>query len=70
MRQVEVVTILRDNNDVCPFCKSNLQGKPIPKEWQQDYGATHFSRIIAIYDRDKDRTVKYECPDCHKQWDR
>ncbi len=38
------------------------------------YGATStagwFDRKIAIYDRDRDRTVAYRCPDCGHQWDR
>ena len=38
------------------------------------YGATkttgQWGRQLAIYDRDKDRTVAYECPDCKQRWDR
>ena len=25
-----------------------------------------FSRIVAVYSLDEDRTVSFECPDCHK----
>lgn len=38
------------------------------------YGATRttgrFSRKIAIYDQDRDRTVGLACPDCGHQWER
>lgn len=38
------------------------------------YGATktdgHWGREMAIYDRGKDRTVAYACPDCKHQWAR
>jgi hypothetical protein len=38
------------------------------------YGATKekgaWGRAIAIYDRDKDRTVAWVCPDCKHQWER
>lgn len=61
---------LNDNIEYCPFCNTNLQGKPIPKEMQSDYGATHGSRKIAIYSREEDRTVKWQCPDCEKEWKR
>jgi len=29
-----------------------------------------FSRVIGIYDWDKDRTVAWQCPDCGVRWDR
>jgi hypothetical protein len=36
------------------------------------YGATRTSgkwgRAVGIYDRDKDRTVAWECPDCTHRW--
>ena len=38
------------------------------------YGATktagYFNRAISIYDRNKDRTVAFSCPDCNHRWDR
>lgn len=61
---------LIDNKECCPFCHTNLQGEPIPKELQESYGATHGSRKIAIYNKEQDRTVKWQCPDCEKVWDR
>lgn len=58
------------NEGFCPKCGTNLQGEPIPEESQKNYGATHFGRQIAIYDRGTDRTTKWECPDCGHQWER
>lgn len=54
----------------CPKCKANLQGKPIPAHLQDDFGSTHFSRIIAFYDKDRDRTSLFKCPDCKHKWKR
>jgi len=38
------------------------------------YGADRyngrFGRCIALYDRDRDETVAYACPDCNHTWDR
>jgi hypothetical protein len=38
------------------------------------YGATRtegrWGRAISLYDRDKDRTVAYQCPDCNHKWER
>lgn len=38
------------------------------------YGATktegRWGRQIGIYDRDKDRTTHYKCPDCGHIWER
>lgn len=36
-----------------------------------EYGVNNrWGRQIAIYDIDKDRTVKYKCPDCGQTWER
>ena len=57
--------------DNCPKCHTNLIGDPIPVEDQEVFGGhTHFSRVIGIYDRDRDETVYYKCPDCGYQWAR
>ena len=61
---------MMDNKENCPKCNADLQGEPIPVEQQENYGATHFSRKIGIYDRGTDRTVTWQCPDCKHQWDR
>jgi hypothetical protein len=38
------------------------------------YGATRekgkFGRVIGIYDMEKDRTVRWKCPDCDGEWPR
>lgn len=55
----------------CPNCNADWRGKPIPKEHRHMFGnATHFKREIGIYDRDKDRTVALQCPDCKATFDR
>lgn len=59
-----------NNKEYCPYCNANLQGEPIPKESQQFYGATHFTRKIGITSIDVDSIRKWQCPDCHKEWDR
>lgn len=49
----------------CAKCGSDWLGTPIPEEHREHYGeSTHFSRRIALYSRDEDRTVGYKCPDC------
>lgn len=55
----------------CPRCKSDLTGDPIPLEDQELFGGhTHFGREIGLYDRDKDCTVAWKCPDCGHEWPR
>jgi ssDNA-binding Zn-finger/Zn-ribbon topoisomerase 1 len=55
----------------CPKCESLWHDKPIPKESQHLYGyAQFFSRLIGLYDLDRDRTVAWQCPDCNTRWDR
>lgn len=57
--------------DHCPFCKACLAGDPIPEESRAKgyYGnKTHFSRKISIYDREQDRTIRFQCPDCNISW--
>ncbi|NCU19037.1 hypothetical protein [Caldibacillus pasinlerensis] len=59
-----------ESKEYCPFCGADLQGPPIPKEIQHHYGATHGSRKIGIYSREEDRVIKWQCPDCGKEWER
>ncbi|MBB3868694.1 hypothetical protein DER53_03470 [Parageobacillus toebii NBRC 107807] len=59
-----------DNKEYCPFCGADLQGPPILQEIQHHYGATHGSRKIRIYSREEDRVIKWQCPDCGKEWER
>lgn len=57
--------------EICPYCQVSLIGDPIPDESRQYYGSnTHFSRVIALYSRERDMTVAWRCPDCLKKWDR
>jgi len=52
----------------CPNCKAGLDDGPIPENDRGLFGADRFSRAIAVYDREKDRTVKWQCPDCGHEW--
>lgn len=63
-------TAFRTNAEQCPACHVSLQGDPIPAASQEMYGATHFSRKIALYSRERDRTVAFKCPDCGHDWAR
>jgi uncharacterized C2H2 Zn-finger protein len=55
----------------CPKCGSLWHEIPIPEESRHHYGdAQFFSRVQGIYDRDWDRTVAWQCPDCNACWDR
>jgi hypothetical protein len=55
----------------CPKCEASWQGKPIPEDQQDLYGgAKWFSRVQGIYDRDRDCTIAWRCPDCRTTWDR
>jgi len=55
----------------CPACNANLQGEPIPEKSREHFGnATHFSRVIGIYDTRRDRTTDWQCPDCGHRWAR
>jgi rubrerythrin len=55
----------------CPKCGVSLEGEPIPERYLSMYGGkTRFSRAIGLYDRDRDRTTHWQCPDCKHTWDR
>ena len=56
--------------ETCPHCHADLTGEPIPENIRASYGATHYTRTIAIYPRERDRTVAWRCPDCGKEWKR
>ncbi len=58
--------------DFCPHCKADLTGAAIPYEDRKHYiaGTTHYSRLVAIYDNERDRTVAWMCPDCRMRWGR
>jgi hypothetical protein len=38
--------------------------------WGEHKENNRWGRAIALYDRDRDRTTAYRCPDCGKTWDR
>ena len=66
-----MATKIRDSlatPDFCPHCYSSLIGDEIPKKDQHLFGATHFSRKIGIVDLERDRTVRWQCPDCGHEW--
>jgi len=50
----------------CPKCKADLRQKPPPHY----RGRGDLSRVIGIYDRDRDRTTHWKCPDCGAEWER
>lgn len=53
------------NRTECPKCNTSWVGVEIPKKVQEQFGGrTHYSRLLAIYDRDADVTVIWRCPDC------
>lgn len=55
--------------DNCPNCNLNLIDKPIPQEYHEYHYPPYFYRKeIGIYDRDKDSTVAYRCPNCKFEW--
>ena len=54
----------------CPKCKKSMRGEKIPKKDQKNFGGTHFYRVIGLYDRDKDMTTRWMCPDCEHIWPR
>lgn len=56
-----------------PKCTADLSGAEIPADLRNPfYGTTetHYSRVIGIYDRDRDRTTHWRCPDCGHEWRR
>jgi hypothetical protein len=54
---------------VCPMCGADLDGGEIPEESRHQYAPPfRFSRIIAIIDFEKDRTIAYRCPDYLEEW--
>lgn len=60
---------MKNSKEYCPHCNADLQGEPIPKKQQDSYNSRHFTRKIGISDIEKDRIVKWECPDCEGEWD-
>lgn len=52
----------------CAKCNADWQAEAIPAEYiAKGYyapGSTHYSRRIAQYSMELDRTVGWKCPDC------
>ena len=61
-----------DDPKTCPQCGVSFQGQEIPKDFQEKYygGQTHYSRVIGLYDMEKDKVTMWQCPDCKHQWPR
>lgn len=60
-----------DNKYVCPKNGCDLKGPEIPEKYREYHGgATHYSELISLYDRDRDRTTAYKCPKCGATWAR
>jgi hypothetical protein len=56
---------------VCPSCHAILRATEIPLANRGTFSeATHFSRVIGIYDEQADATVAWMCPDCRHEWAR
>lgn len=62
------------NRCFCDACGADLRGPRIRLENLSLHGgnatcdgcgdALHYSRLIGVYDPDRDRTVAWRCPDC------
>jgi len=50
----------------CPKCKVDLRERWMDANGQEAEG----SRVIGVYDRDRDRTTHWRCPDCGHEWER
>lgn len=49
----------------CPECDTLWHDKEIPEEYREYYSPPYFySRVIALYSLEEDRTFAYRCPDC------
>ena len=50
------------------------EARRVADEVSESYGATRekgrWGRAIGIYDMEKDRTVRWKCPDCNHEWPR
>lgn len=59
-------------SDVCPSCKSDLRGEPIPEANQRMFGGkTHFSQRIGQEIRGVyDGVLIWHCPMCDYAWPR
>lgn len=71
-QKTELVDIT--NLEKCPQCGVSWVDRYLtPEEQQSVYwspGTKFFSKLIGIYDRDADMTVRWLCPECKTEWDR
>jgi predicted Zn-ribbon and HTH transcriptional regulator len=62
------------NLEECPECRASWIDRMLtPDEiksgfWSPD--TKFFSKLIGVYDHDKDITVMWRCPQCNTNWDR
>ncbi len=58
--------------EICPHCRVDLRGEPIPDESRQFYGSeTHFSRTIGVEVHGLyDGVLFWQCPECRGRWHR
>lgn len=52
----------------CPKCHADLREIVVVTGSGGD--TWEGSRVIGVYDRDKDRTTHWRCPDCGAEWER
>lgn len=54
----------------CKKCEKDLTWKEIPEMALKYYEEKSFSKVIQIYDFNKDDIVAFKCPYCNERWDR
>lgn len=68
--EVSEALMEQDSMYRCPKCNADLDAGPIPEEYHEHYKPPYrYSRLIGIYDYEKDRTVRWKCPDCEQEWE-
>lgn len=60
-----------DEKSVAKSYVSDLKACPdCGHEWAYEVGGKIYSRVIAIYSRERDMTVAWRCPACGMEWPR
>lgn len=60
---------MSDTPTHCPACNAAFDGGPIPEKWHEHYSPPYrFSRVISVYDMDRDRHDHWMCPGCGHEW--
>ncbi len=57
-------------DDLAAYLKQAPWIKPERAAEMPPQDKVRFSRRLSVYDRGRDRTIAYKCPDCHACWDR